>query len=370
MAGLAVGIAALAITLSILSGFETTLSNKIAGFDGHIRVEHFLNSPLSEKIDPLDSLGRQEGIRVISFIQKPALLRLGSRAEGVLVEAIRIEDLDILSPLGVTGLRDKHTPWIILGDRLASQLNIAIGDHVVLFDMESLAQPGTENRLRGFRVAAFFHSGLFEYDKTVAYIGLNNAQVLFRMEGNITGKKIILNNSKLTVPLYQSLDEELGYPYYVMTWKEKHHILYQWINTQRIPILVIFGLITLVGVINILAAITMIIVEKVREIGILQAMGFPTRSIVMVFSLEGFMIGCIGSALGLMLAGIMVYLQTTFQLIQIPEDIYFMDQVPFQISTIVIVSLMLAGVTAATLASVFPALQASKIPPAQAVRYE
>ncbi len=370
IAGLAIGIAALAITLSILQGFEATLSKKIAGFDGHIRVEHFFDSPMPAEIPVLDSLNQQDGIRVVSYIQKPALLRVGGQAEGVLVEALESKDLDILAPVGITasGLHADH--WIILGDRLAKMLNLQVGDKIVLFDLETFAQPGRENRAGGFRVAALFHSGLFEYDKTVAYIGLPEAQKIFGLGNDISGKKIILENSAQTVPLARYLEDKLGYPYYILTWKEKHQVLYQWINTQRIPILLIFGLITLVGVINILAAITMIIIEKVREIGILQTMGFPARSIMMVFSLDGLIIGFLGSAGGLLLAGLMVNLQTTYQLVQIPEDIYFMDQVPFQISNPVIAGLMLAGILAATLASLFPAVQASKIPPAQAVRYE
>lgn len=372
MIGLALGIAALILTFSILQGFEKTLSDKIAGFDGHIRIEHFLSSPLNEHDVLLDSVLAtiDQSVRVIPYIQKSALIRKGQLAEGLLVEAIATDQLYILRSLMPTIPEITDDSWVILGDRLAQSMNIRVGDKVAMFDMESMGKPVGQRRLMAFTVVEFFHSGLFEYDKTVAYINLSRAQDLFGLQGKITGKKIIADDNDIIPDLYRQLDNSLGYPYYVLTWKEKHHILFQWMATQKLPILIFFGLITLVGVVNILAALTMIVIEKVRTIGILKSMGMKRRSIMAIFTLDGMIIGIMGSLLGIALALLLAWIQGQWNILSIPEDIYFMDRVPFYFTPELFFWHIIAGIGISMIASIAPAFKAASIEPATAVRYE
>jgi len=288
IAGLGIGIAALIITLSILEGFETTISEKIAGFDGHIRLQHFMDTPVPEENPILDSLlGISLGQTVIPFIQKPALLRRGSYAEGVIVEGLVVPDKKFgLTHIIVDGTLNLNPGSILIGKRLADNMSLQVGDKLALFDMESITGVSSGQRVKSFTITGLFHSGLLEYDRSIVYTSLKDAQHLFGMEKQISGLMLLFKNSALAGAAYSQLEAELDYPWYVMSWKDKHHVLFDWIRVQRWPILIIFGLIAFVGVVNIVSAMAMIIIEKIREIGIFTSLGFTPHAIRRVFLFE------------------------------------------------------------------------------------
>ncbi len=370
--GLAVGIAALLLTFSILQGFENTLSNKIARFDGHIRIEHFLDAPLAEDDILVDSVlaAQSRNYTSIEYIQKSALIRKGRQAEGVLIDALPQSKISTLKPLLDSIPQFSTTSWIIPGDRLAQALHLQKGDKVVIFPLESVGKSIFDQKMQVFTVLDIFHSGLFEYDKTVAYIELSEAQKLFQMENQISGRKIVLHKTNQMGNIYQQLENGLPYPYYVQSWKEKHNILFQWMATQKIPILIFFGLITMVGVVNIVAALTMIVIEKIRTIGVLKSMGFPKKSILEVFTLDGIVIGFLGTLSGVVMAFLIAWIQGQWNILSIPEDVYFMDRVPFHFTFWLIMGHIIAGIVVSSLASILPAVRASTIEAATAVRYE
>lgn len=138
----------------------------------------------------------------------------------------------------------------------------------------------------------------------------------------------MVNDPEQVFSLSADLDQQLQYPYYVLNWKEKHRILFDWIRVQRWPILIIFGLIALVGIVNITAALSMIILEKTRQIGVLKAFGLSPSRIRKIFLWEGTVIGSLGSLSGALLALIIAAVQWKYQFISIPEDVYFMDHIP------------------------------------------
>ena len=164
VAGLSVGISALLITLFILNGFEKVISKKIADFDGHIRVKHYLSYPIPSEILEMDSIlfHYKETVSQSRFIQKPALLRKGKLAEGIIVEGIEPDRVEFINDILVSGINDISGNQIVIGERLANQVNITIGDKIVLFDLATLN--GSNKRLKQFVVAGFFHSGMLEYD--------------------------------------------------------------------------------------------------------------------------------------------------------------------------------------------------------------
>ena len=372
IAGLGIGIAALIITLSILEGFETTISEKIAGFDGHIRLQHFMDTPVPEENPILDSLlGTSLGQTVIPFIQKPALLRKGSYAEGVIVEGLVVPDKKFgLTHIIVDGTLNLNPGSILIGKRLADNMSLQVGDKLALFDMESITGVSSGQRVKSFTITGLFHSGLLEYDRSIVYTSLKDAQHLFGMEKQISGLMLLFKNSALAGAAYSQLEAELDYPWYVMSWKDKHHVLFDWIRVQRWPILIIFGLIAFVGVVNIVSAMAMIIIEKIREIGIFTSLGFTPHAIRRVFLFEGTIIGAIGSLAGVLIALLLIWLQLRFQLISIPEDVYFMDRIPVAMNGWLICLIGFAGLVASMLASLLPTIKAAKIHPAEALRYE
>tara|TARA_B100000749_G_scaffold273638_1_gene256870 strand:- start:759 stop:1955 length:1197 start_codon:yes stop_codon:yes gene_type:complete len=370
VAGLAVGISALLITLFILNGFERVISEKIADFDGHIRVRHYLNNFIPSEIEGMNQIISAYDGKVVQskFIQGTALLRKGKSAEGVIVEGIEASGNDFLSNILVSGTVDLDDHGIILGERLANQLNIGIGDKTVLFDLATLR--GSKKRLKQFTVTGIFHSGMSEYDQSLVYTNLKQADGLFNMEGKVSGQVLRMNDPALANDFSQLLGEELAYPYMVMTWKEKNRALFKWMDVQRWPILFIFSLIALVGIVNIISALAMIVLDKTRQIGILKSLGLPQGKLKQVFLAKGFIIGVAGAVFGSALALFLAWLQNHYKLITVPEDVYFMDFIPVDVNLAHVGIVTIVSVIFSVIAAIWPTIRAGKIQPAKALNYE
>ena len=370
VAGLAVGISALLITLFILNGFERVISEKIADFDGHIRVRHYLNNFIPSEIEGMNQIISAYDGKVVQskFIQGTALLRKGKSAEGVIVEGIEASGNDFLSNILVSGTVDLDDHGIILGERLANQLNIDIGDKTVLFDLTTLR--GSKKRLKQFTVTGIFHSGMSEYDQSLVYTNLKQADGLFNMEGKVSGHVLRMKDPALANDFSQLLGEELAYPYMVMTWKEKNRALFKWMNVQRWPILFIFSLIALVGIVNIISALAMIVLDKTRQIGILKSLGLPQEKLKQVFLAKGFIIGVAGAVFGSALALFLAWLQNHYKLITVPEDVYFMDFIPVDVNLAHVGIVTIVSVVFSVIAAIWPTIRAGKIQPAKALNYE
>lgn len=370
VAGLAVGISALLITLFILNGFERVISEKIADFDGHIRVRHYLNNSIPSEIEGMNQIISAYDGKVVQskFIQGTALLRKGKSAEGVIVEGIEASGNDFLSNILVSGTVDLDDHGIILGERLANQLNIGIGDKTVLFDLATLR--GSKKRLKQFTVTGIFHSGMSEYDQSLVYTNLKQADGLFNMEGKVSGHVLRMKDPTLANDFSQLLGEELAYPYMVMTWKEKNRALFKWMDVQRWPILFIFSLIALVGIVNIISALAMIVLDKTRQIGILKSLGLPQGKLKQVFLAKGFIIGVAGAVFGSALALFLAWLQNHYKLITVPEDVYFMDFIPVDVNLAHVGIVTIVSVIFSVIAAIWPTIRAGKIQPAKALNYE
>ena len=370
VAGLSVGISALLITLFILNGFEKVISKKIADFDGHIRVKHYLSYPIPSEILEMDSIlfHYKETVSQSRFIQKPALLRKGKLAEGVIVEGIEPDRVEFINDILVSGINDISGNQIVIGERLANQVNITIGDKIVLFDLATLN--GSNKRLKQFVVAGFFHSGMLEYDNHMIYMNLEQADRLFHMNEKVSGQILRLSESKWANELSEFLKKDLAYPYMVMTWKEKNRSLFKWMDIQRWPILFIFSLIAMVGLVNIISALAMIVLDKTRQIGILKSLGVSHTGLRQLFLFYGFMIGLAGAIIGSFLALFLAWMQNNFKIITLPEDIYFMDFIPMDVSIFDVFLIAIISIVCAIFAAIWPTVRAERIEPADALRYE
>ncbi len=371
--GLAIGIASLVITLSIMAGFEKTVSEKIASFDSHIRISHFMNKSIMYPDKSLDSLFIESpvGFKKSIYIQKPALIRKKQKAEGVIVEGSKwIPKSFVLDTPNIMGdyiELKKNEVW--LGDDLANIMDVGVGDKIVLADLQSLNQTTSNRVVKSLKVAGLFHSGLQEYDKTLVFVSIEDAQQVFNMPNRISGYKVDSDENSIS-KLISYIRENTGYPYYVVTWREKHQVLFDWIDIQKWPILINFGLIALVGVVNILSALAMIIIEKSSQVGILLSQGMNRYTVKIIFCIQGAVIGLSGALLGILLAGIIIFIQFKTHFISIPENIYFMDHIPISIELIPIIIIGILSVIISFLASYWPASKVGRIQPSKVLSYE
>ena len=372
--GLSFGIASLILTMSIYQGFENTISNKIASFDGHYRFQDILgrsideNSDLNSVLDNILSERKDPIIR--SFVQGPALIRKGINAEGVIIEGISGNGLvEPLNNLLISGTGTFSDNSIIIGKSLSDKYGLVIGDPLVIFDLSSISDISGMYRLKQFTIGGIFHSGLSEYDNNMIYTSIQNAQYLLDIEEKISGKVVYFTQNNFS-SISELIDEKLRYPYYSNSWKEKHHTLFKWLEVQKLPIIIIFGMISLVAIVNIISALTMIVLDKIKTIGVLQAVGFRKKQINLIFLLKGAIIGIIGSFIGLFIALVLGWMQMKYHILSISEDIYFMDHLPVSFNINNILLILILGIISSLIASYWPARIAANIKPADAMRYE
>ena len=368
--GLSIGIASLLITLFILNGFERVISEKITKLDGHIRIKHFLSEPF----DPLDydlenklSLDLKN-VSIGSFIQNPALFRKGQIAEGVIVEGMRIDNLSFINELIIEGSSNLSLKGVIIGKRLADTYSIGLNDKITLFDLSSFSL--NSKRFMQFTVEGIFHSGMTEYDKSSVFMNISNSKKLFDLDKKISGYVLRLKNLNDLNTIFKSISSNISYPLMSITWKEKNRALYKWLSVQRRPILFIFSLITLVAVINIVSSLSMIVIDKTKQIGLLSALGMPSSKIKDIFLVKGLIIGSLGAILGSLIAVFLATMQNNFKIIGVPEDIYFMNFIPIDINYFQIITISIITLLVSCLISLWPAMRSMKIKPSQALKYE
>ena len=368
--GLSIGIASLLITLFILNGFERVISEKITKLDGHIRIKHFLSEPFDPfEYDLENKLSLDlKNVSIGSFIQNPALFRKGQIAEGVIVEGMRIENLSFINELIIEGSSNLSLKGVIIGKRLADTYSIGLNDKITLFDLSSLSL--SSKRFMQFTVEGIFHSGMTEYDKSSVFMNISNSKKLFDLDKKISGYVLRLKNLNDLNTIFKSISSNISYPLMSITWKEKNRALYKWLSVQRRPILFIFSLITLVAVINIVSSLSMIVIDKTKQIGLLSALGMPSSKIKDIFLVKGLIIGSLGAILGSLIAVFLATMQNNFKIIGVPEDIYFMNFIPIDINYFQIITISIITLLVSCLISLWPAMRSMKIKPSQALKYE
>ena len=364
--GLSIGLFSLILTMSIIKGFENVLENKLSSIDGLIRVQNILGKPISEK-DNLDSLlySTDIPIKVSPYIRGTAMIRLGKYTEGIIIEGVsKLPDRSYFD-IEQTSIDDNK---IIIGKSLSDDLGIDIGDKVIINPLINSPDKFNMQKFNLIEVSGIFKSGMQEYDKTIAYVSINKAKKIFGMKSQVSG--YVINSKEPLYEIIERLNNYIRYPYYLESWKERHRIIFDWINIQRLPIIIIFGLISLVAITNIMATISMIIREKNSQIGILMAQGMKPNDIRKIFFYYGGTIGLSGCFFGSVAAYLFIIVQNRFKVISLPEDIYFMDYVPavfdYSIFTFVLISTILISV----ISTVFPTKNIIKMRPSQALAQE
>lgn len=378
IAGLAIGIAALILTVSILSGFETTLEEKLISFDGHIRLRYFLEQPMDNLPSLVEELDNYEEIsRYAPYISHEAMIKTGSYTDGVVAEAV--PDTAITKVLGLSQYitqgtidfsRADEAPGMVLSTRLAKKLQVDVGDKVALFSIQGVPGPRNFPRAKQFQIQALYNTGMIEYDDVYCYIPFESGQDLFKMEQQAHGFILMLNDASIADPFSTQLQNELGYPYYPRSWRESHASLFAWFQSQQYPIVLVFGLIAVVAIFNIMSTLMMIVLEKTKNIGLLKAVGSTNKSIMRIFVYNGLFIGFIGCFAGTSLGLLLGELQRRFNLLQLPADVYFMASVPIEFNWEHI--LIINGVLMffAVIASLYPSLRAAKREPVETLTYE
>jgi lipoprotein-releasing system permease protein len=395
-AGVALGVMALIIVLAVMTGFEEDLKEKILGTNAHVVV---LKS--NGGIDDYPALVKKmKGIHGVvaetPFIYSQVMLSTGKNVSGVVLRGIdvtsdalvtnlhktivegKLADLDRRYPLPLAG-GDLPAPGIVIGKELARNLNLGVGDKVsVLSPMGNITPLGIVPKMKQFRVAGIFNTGMFEYDTTLAYVGLAEAQAFLGLGESVTGIQLKVADVYKSGEVARSINREIGFPYYARDWMQMNKNILFALKTEKIVMFIILTLIVLVAAFGIASTMFMVVMEKTKAIAILKSMGATNRSVMRIFVLEGLIVGIFGTVIGV-LGGLVVALNlesivgfiqrlTGFEFFS--KDIYYLDRFPSQVVPSDVLLISVTAVVISFMATLYPSWQASRMPPVEALRYE
>jgi lipoprotein-releasing system permease protein len=277
--------------------------------------------------------------------------------------------IDSLKEESVDPDQETPIPGIILGKELAGKLGVFYGEKITVVSPFGVVGPlGMVPKMKRFEVVGIFDSGMYEYDSSLAYISLSAAQDFFGMGDKVTGLEIKVDDIFIADRVAQRIEQTLGFPYGARDWMKMNRNLFSALKLEKIMMFIILVLIILVASFNIVSTLTMIVVEKGREIAILKAMGANRRGVMRIFMIDGLVIGLLGTLIGLPLGyGVCQVLQNFYSL---PSDIYYINHLPVKIRPLDVSLVALSALLISFLATLYPSWQAAKLDPAEALRYE
>jgi len=387
---------ALIIVLAVMTGFEEDLKEKILGTNAHIVI-------LKSSGDIADYNGLMQRLKgfggvvaATPFIYNQVMLSTGKNVSGVVLRGIdtrtdtevtnlhksmvegKLSDLDRPSSPPVAG-SEPPRPGVVIGKELAKHLNLYPGDMVnVISPLGNITPLGMIPKMKQFRVAGIFNTGMFEYDTTLAYVGLGEAQSFLGMDDTVTGIQLKVADVYRTGEIARKINRELGFPYYARDWMQMNKNILFALKTEKMVMFIILTLIVLVAAFGIASTLFMVVMEKTKDIAILKSMGATGRSIMRIFVLEGLIIGVTGTMIGV-LGGLLVALNleqivgfiqrmTGFELFS--KDVYYLDRFPSLVIPGDVALISITAVIISFVATLYPSWQASRMAPAEAIRYE
>lgn len=383
--GVAIGVAALVIVLGVYNGFTTDIRDKILGANAHIIITGHLSGaglPMHSDLDAvLKRIDATPGVvGSTPFLYAEGMLSSPRGVKGVVFRGIDPHTApQVLSILGnltsgnvVDLSADGALPGVLIGNELAQRLSLKIGDRVnLLSPAGQKTAAGFQPRIRPYKVAGIFQTGMFEYDSSLGFVSLPAARDLLGLpEGRISGVEVTVENVYKADDVAEALRTELGPQASVRTWMDMNANLFAALKLEKIGMFIVLAMVVLVGSFSIVTTLVMLVMEKTRDIAILMSMGATRGMIRRIFMLQGTIIGIVGTLLGYILGISIALLLQRYQFIKLPPGVYTLDHLPVLLNWLDIVIVGAAAMTLCFLATLYPARQASRLEPAEALRYE
>lgn len=397
-AGVALGVMALIIVLAVMTGFEMDLKEKILGTNAHIVVLKNGGS-IDDYSALMEKLGKYEGVVATTpFIYNQVMLASGKNVSGVVLRGIDPDsDMKVtnLSKAMIAGkltallpepgsiVLNKNSepplPGLVIGKELARNLNLFVGDRVnVVSPMGNITPLGMVPKMKGYRVAGIFNTGMFEYDSTLAYVWIKDAQSFLGMGDAVTGIQLKVDDVYGTTALSKRINKDLGLSYHARDWMQMNKNILFALKTEKVVMFIILTLIVLVAAFGIASTLFMLVMEKTRDIAILKSMGATGRSIMKIFILEGLIIGFFGTFAGVV-SGLLIAknLESIVNMVQrvtgfelFSRDVYYLDRFPSHVVPADVIVISVTALLISFIATLYPSWQASRLLPSEALRYE
>jgi lipoprotein-releasing system permease protein len=397
IAGIFLGVAALIIVIAVMNGFETDLRTKILGINSHVIVMDHTGG-MQDYPRVMQEVSQVPGVVAATpFIYSQAMLKNGNNVTGIVLRGLAMEDALKVINLGkiregkldylkdgarsIPGLKPElsNLPGILIGRELAKNLGVFLFETLHIISPSGVSTPmGMVPRMKPFVVVGIFESGFYEYDSTLAYISLKTCQEFLNMGDLVTGIEIRVDDIYKADKIAKSIESKLGYPYWGRNWMEMNKNLFSALRLEKRVMFIILSLIVLVAAFNIISALIMIVMEKNKDIAILKTMGATRTDIMKIFIFQGIVVGALGTILGC-LAGLAVafnleaisrFVERLFGFKILPGDVYYLSELPSQVNFGDVGIIVLGTMLICFLSTIYPSWRASRLDPAEALRYD
>jgi lipoprotein-releasing system permease protein len=388
--GVAIGVMALIVVIGVMTGFKEDLRDKILGYYSHVVVLKHMGG-MDDYKGIIKKVEDVRGVKYATpFIYSQAMLSSKHNFIGVVLRGIDPETIgnvinmeknitegslsNLTKPPKEIAVRDHLVSaplGIIIGKELSTTLGAFYNDTVnVISPMGIMTPMGMVPRMKKFKVVGIFESGMYEYDSSFVYISLKDAQKFLNMQGIVTGIETKIDNIYKAKDVASRIEEKLGFPYWTKDWMEMNRNLFAALKLEKIVMFLILILIIMVAAFNIVSTLIMVVMEKNKDIAILKSMGATGRSIMKIFIFEGVVIGVIGTLLGTIGGYTLGSLLRRYNFVELPSEVYYISTIPVKIESIDSIIIATFAIFISFIATLYPSWQASKLVPAEALRYE
>ena len=379
--GIMLGVAILIIVMSVMNGFRTELTNKILGFNPHITIKPYNNEKIDLKYK--NQLKKNfPNIQVLESYSGEGVVINNDYAKGIMIKGLDPKNKKnsiFLKKILVEGDKDKiKKKEIMIGNELAMELNLAIGDKINLLSSVYISTPfGGLPKQETYSIQGVFSSGFYEFDKNIVFLNLDEALLFFDKAKSDINLEIYLSN-----PIKANdIKDKIGIMnnnFYVYSWIDLNKSFFSALKVERNVMFIILTLIIIVAAFNIISGLTILIKNKTKEIAILKTLGLSNNSIIKSFFLTGFTIGLIASVFGIIIGvlfsenieSVRTFLSYIMNVEVFPSDVYFLDEMPSEIDPFSIMIIFIFSLLTTSLASLIPAIAISKMDTVKALKYE
>ena len=379
--GVALGVAALVVVLGVYNGLTTDMRDKILGANAHGIVLSYIPDAFGKNPGLRDEILRTPGVTgATPFIYTEVMLSSGDGVKGLMLRGVDprtapgvLSMLKAIKKGSINGLETGDgTPGIIIGEELAKHIGLGMGSRVNLLSPSGeKTTAGFQPRIRPFEVAGIFKTGMYEYDSSLAFVTLDAARELLGLDpGFLSGIEITVDDVYRADEITKELTDNIGNPFYARSWMDMNANLFAALKLEKIGMFILLIMVVLIGSFSIVATLVMLVMEKTRDIAVMMSMGATRKMIRRIFMYQGTIIGCVGTMLGYALGLTVGYLLKRYQFIKLPENVYTLDHLPIIITVPDVLIIGGAAMLLCFLSTLYPARQASRLKPADALRYE
>ena len=388
IAGVAAGVAALIIALAITNGMRRDLQDRLVDSSAHVQLMRVKGDGIRDWRPLVERLRKVPGVTAVSpGLYEQVLVARGARDGGALIEGILPDaeqtvsrllanatqgSIEALQPQGVPpDPANAELPPIVLGKDLADSVGAAVGDRVTIISPQGEMTPyGVIPKWVAFRLAGTYHSGFYQYDAQTGFVRLADAQRLFDEPDLLSVISFKVDDMNRAPEIGHAIEQAAGPGFMTTNWMEQNRALFRALRLEQIVTFIVIALIVIVAALNILIALTMMVMEKTRDIAVLMSFGVQAAQVRRIFLMQGFLISVIGTALGLVLGYVVSWAGGHYHFIPLSAEVYSIDTLPFAPRPMdgVIVAVVSVGIS--LLATLYPSYTAARVLPAEALRYE